>query len=121
MESVKDAAPDYQHRGRKYWWKLFLKDSHDTGQTIGDEVLNDPEQMGFINDLIGQGAAGGAGTGPGIDETMTNVSTYPFDVSGQVDELKKDVLFRPPEVDKDVEDISGDDNFYPDADKFGRW
>jgi hypothetical protein len=111
IESVKDAAPEYQHRGRKYWWKLFMKDAHDTGQTISDEVLNDPEQRQFINDLIGQS----------VDDGSGNVSSYPFDVSGVVDELKKDVLFRPPEVSNEVEDISGDDKFYPNGDKFGRW
>jgi len=115
VESIKDAAPEYQHRWRKYWWKVFMKDAHDTGQEISEDVLNDPEQKKFINDLIGQNdtslAGGDDGRGDG----------YQFDVSSTVDKLKKDVLFRPPEVDNDVEDISGDINFYPDHDKFGGW
>jgi len=115
IESIKDASPEYQHRWRKYWWKVFMKDAHDTGQEISEDVLNDPEQKGFINDLIGANdlalAGGEDGRGGG----------YAFDVSSKVDKLKKDVLFRPPEVDEDVEDISGDANFYPDHDKFGGW
>ena len=114
IESIKDASPEFQHRWRKYWWKVFMRDSFDKGETVSEDVLNDPEQQGFINDLLGQteidkntGAPIGAG--------------YEFDISNAVDELKKDVLFRPPEVAKDVEDISGDTNFYPDADKFGQW
>jgi hypothetical protein len=42
-------------------------------------------------------------------------------VSGVINKLKKDVLFRPPEVAEEVENISADNNFYPDFDKFGKW
>ena len=114
IESIKDAAPDYQHRWRKYWWKVFMKDAFDTGETISEDVLNDPEQQGFINDLLGRNEID-TDTGEPIGDG------YAFDVSNAVDEAKKDVLFRPPEVAKDVEDISGDSNFYPNADKFGQW
>lgn len=115
VESVKDAAPEYQHRWRKYWWKLFLKDAMDTGKTVNPDVLNDPEQEGFINDLIG------TQTGEGIKDDLGNSAQWPFDASCTVEELKKSVLFRPPEVDESVENVSCDDNFYACPDKFGKW
>ena len=125
IESIKDAAPEYQHRWRKYWLKLFMKDAMDTGQTIDEEVLNDPEQKGFINDLIGQNVDDGTGrTGGPEDGEITcggEKTGYQFDVSNQINKLKKDVLFRPPEVEEVVQDISGDPNWYPNHDKFGRW
>jgi len=115
VESVKDAAPEYQHRWRKYWWKLFLKDAMDTGTTVSPDVLNDPEQEGFINDMLG------TQTGAGITDDLGNTRQWPFDASCAVEELKKSVLFRPPEVPKDVENISCDPNFYACPDKFGKW
>lgn len=115
VESVKDAAPEYRHRWRKYWWKLFLKDAMDAGQTVAPDVLNDPEQEGFINKLIGKQS------GDGMTDELGNKVTWPFDVSCQVETLKKDVLFRPPEVAEDVDNISCDNNFYPCYDKFGKW
>lgn len=115
IESVKDAAPDHQHRWRKYWWKLFLKDAMDTGKSVSPDVLNDPEQEGFINTLMGTQSS------TGITDVLGNSIGWPFDASCAVDQLKKDVLFRPPEVDNSVTDISGDNNFYPCYDKFGKW
>lgn len=123
IEAVKDASPEYQHRWRKYWFKFFMKDAHDTGQEVSEDVLNDPEQKNFINDLMGQNEDNGNGpsdTGE-IDCDGERGSGYPLDVSSTVDKLKKDVLFRPPEVPDDVDDISGDTKFYPDGDKFGKW
>lgn len=114
VESVKDALPQYQHRWRKYWWKLYLKDAHDTGQTVSQDVLDDPEQQKFINDLIGV-------QGGGITDDQGNPVTYPFDVSETINELKKDVIFRPPEVSPDSPDISKDPNFTPGNDYFGSW
>ena len=115
VESIKNAAPEYRHRERHYWWKLFLKDAMDTGRTVDPEVLNDPEQEGFINDLIGKQ------TGNGLQDDLGNTTKWPFDASCEVETLKKDVLFRPPEVDESVENISCDNNFYPCYDKFGKW
>lgn len=114
VESVKDAAPEYQHRWRKYFWKVFIKAAHDTGQTISDEVLNDPEQQKFLNDLIGIQSGG-------VLDKDGNVVKYPFDVSDTVDELKKDILYRPPQVAPDVEDISKDPGFTPGESEFGSW
>lgn len=138
IESVKDAAPEYQHRWRKYWWKLFLRPAVDSGQSVSEEVLNDPEQEGFINNLLGA-QAGDEGLGSnsgGSDENNTeseevvtgganagtgNNPSWPFDVSCTVNELKKDILFHPIEVPPEVEDVSCHPNWYPCGDKFGQW
>jgi len=138
IESVKDAAPEYQHRWRKYWWKLFLRAAVDDGRSVSDEVLNDPEQEGFINNLLGTQAgqigdgsnSGGSGSGEdgnggdvvgGTGGGADSVPTWPFDVSCVVNELKKDVLFHPIEVPPEVEDVSCHPNWYPCGDKFGQW
>lgn len=113
VESVKDATSD-QHRWRKYFWKVYIKAAQDLGQTIGEEVTNDAEQNMFINGLIGLQA----GT---VLDANGNPIIYPFDVSNAVDELKKDVLFRPVEVSPDAPDISEDPNSYPGGDFFGSW
>lgn len=125
IESVKDAAPEYQHRWRKYWWKLFLRPAVDSGQSISEEVLNDPEQEGFINNLLGT-QTGDIDTN---EETVVggdlggadSVPSWPFDVSCVVNEVKKDILFHPIEVAPEVEDVSCSPNWYPCGDKFGQW
>ena len=113
VESVKDASPDFQHRWRKYFWKVFYKDAFDQSQNISDDVLLDPEQKQFINDLMG--------TQMGLTDDLGNPVDWEFDRNKKIDELKKDVLFRPPEVEPDVENISEDPDFYPGHDKFHGW
>lgn len=115
VENVKDAAPEYQHRWRKYFWKVSIKDAHDLGEKIGTDVLEDPEQRKFINDLIGVNSE------DGVRDSNGQLITNPFDVSAIVDELKKDVLYRPPEVMPDAPDISKDPNFTPGESEFGSW
>ncbi len=114
VESVKDASPQFQHRWRKYFWKVYMKAAQDLGQTVSTDVLDDPEQQKFINDLLNLQSGD-------ILDTDGSVKEYPFDVSKTVDKLKKDVLFHPPEVQKDVEDVSEDSNFTPGGDSLGRW
>lgn len=114
VESVKDSLPQYQHRWRKYWWKLYLKDAMDSGQTVSQDVLDDPEQKKFINDLMG--VQSGDILGPDGQPIK-----YPFDVSDTIDDLKKDIIFRPPEVSPDAPDISKDPNFTPGNSEFGSW
>jgi len=131
IESVKDAAPEYQHRWRKYWWKLFLRPAVDSGQSISEEVLNDPEQEGFINNLlgtqagdIGDGSNSGGDGENGDGENMVSANsgpTWPFDVSCAVNQVKKDILFHPIEVPEEVEDVSCHPNWYPCGSKFGQW
>jgi hypothetical protein len=113
VESIKDASPEYQHRGRKYWWKVFYKDAFDQSQNVSTDVLLDPEQKQFINDLMG--------TQDGLLDNNGNAMDWEFDRSKKIDELKKDVLFRPPEVEQDVENISEDPDFHPGFSKFDGW
>lgn len=121
VESFKSAAPEYEHRWRKYWWKLFLRSAMDNGKTVSPDVLNDPEQKNFINTLIGkQEAPSSIGGTPMLDANGNPVS-YGFDKSCVVEELKKDVIFRPPEVPEEVENITCDPRFYACSDKFGKW
>ena len=115
VENVKNAAPEFEPRWRKYWWKLFLKDAMDGGQKVSAEVLNDPEQEGFINTLLG------AQSGSGILDQQGNPITYPFDVSTVINTVKKDVLFRPPQMPQSVDDIDGDSTFYACPELFGKW
>ena len=113
VESVNDASPEYQHRWRKYFWKIMLRDAIDVGQDISEDVLEDDDQRNFLGDLLGGS----------IIDTETNEPTRanPFDVSDIIDTLKDDVLFHPPEVEKDVIDVSADQNWYPGYDKLGGW
>lgn len=115
VENVKNAAPEFEHRQRKYWWKLFLKDAMDNGSTVSTEVLNDPEQEGFINTLLG------TQNGSGVLDSQGNQIEWPFDVSKAVNSLKKAVIFRPPQVSDSVDDVSGDSNFYACPELFGKW
>ena len=130
IESVTDGMPDYEFRWRKYWWKIFSQSAYDQGQSISDDVLYDPEQEGFINNLLGtQTTTGNLDSLIGPDGQPINpidgngfpINPYPFDVSCTDDVLKKDVLFRPPEVPQDVNDITCDNRFYACPDKFGKW
>lgn len=116
IETVKDASPEHHHRTRKYFWKVFYKDAMDQAQTIDPEVLNDPNQHNFINDLNGI-----ALNMRGADDVNKELKSFPFARNAAIDKLKKDVLFRPPEVPKDAPDISKHPNFTPGVDKFGYW
>lgn len=116
IESVKDASPEHHHRTRKYFWKVFYRDAMDSSQTIDPEVLYDVGQQNFINDLTG--IATGMRDANGTNQPLKQ---FPFARNAAIDKLKKDVLFRPPEVPKDANDISKHPNFTPGVDKFGSW
>lgn len=113
VESVKDASPEHQHKTRKYFWKVFYRDAMDTSQTIDTEVLLDQGQQQFINDITG--------IPMGVLDKHGNPVTNPAFRNCAIDKLKKDVLFRPPEVPKDAPDISKDPGFTPGYDSFGHW
>lgn len=113
IESVKDASPEHHHKSRKFFWKVFYKDAMDQSQTIDPEVLLDPEQKNFINEITA--------IPMGINDKFGNPITSPLFRNAVIDKLKKDVLFRPPEVSKDAPDISKDRNFTPGVDKFTSW
>jgi len=92
----------------------------DDGMKVSDDVLNDPEQEKFINTLIGGNTINDDGS-TGLIDQFGNEISWPFDVSKEVDKLKKDIIFRPPEVNKDVQDVTCDPKFYPCGDLFGQW
>lgn len=102
VDSVVDELPEHEYKWRKYWWKLYLDNSMDNGMTVSQDVLDAPDQENFINNLLGLNVASkdGSNVGNGMDVTKT------------VDELKKDVIFRPPEVRRCVENVTQDPDFY---------
>lgn len=109
IENVMDASPEFQFMWRKYFWKCSYKSAYDSGQTIDTEVLNDVEQRDFLQTVTG-------------NMSDPNVAVdFPIARNSAVDKLKKDILFRPPEVPQSAPDISQDPNFYPGFDKMGGW
>jgi hypothetical protein len=60
-------------------------------------------------------------TDPDDPNASKPASGYSLDISSTIDELKKDVLFRPPEVDKCVEDITNDPANYACGNLLGQW
>jgi hypothetical protein len=58
------------------------------------------------------------GTDPNSNATQGNNMLA---VNDTIDELKKDVLFRPPEVDKCVQDITNDPAYYACGSLLGQW
>ena len=113
IESVRDASPEFQHRWRKYFWRMFYKDAMDSGQVVSSEVINDTEQRHFIDTLSGVMTGATQQNGQPVD--------FPFPRNATIDRLKKDVLFRPPEVPQSAPDISKDSNFYPGANRVSEW
>jgi hypothetical protein len=120
IESVKDASPEHHHLSRKYFWKLFYKDVMDTSQTISEEVLNDPEQKDFINNLLGL-TQEMTTTDENSEPMNQSIEKMPFAKNATIDKLKKDVLYRPPEVPKTATDISKHPYYTPGVDKLGHW
>lgn len=122
VDSVVDELPEFEYKWRKYWWKLYLDTALDNGTQVSDDVLNDADQENFINNLLGRNSLGNSDT-PTDPNASSNPldSGYIFDVSKTIDELKKDVLYRPPEVDKCVQDITNDPSYYACGDLLGQW
>lgn len=122
VDSVTDELPEFEYKWRKYWWKLYLDTAIDNGKTVSDDVLNDPDQENFINNLLGRNNLGKSDTptDPNVAQNPNNKG-YAFDTSATIDELKKDVLFRPPEVDKCVKNVTNDPSYYACGDLLGQW
>lgn len=120
VDSVVDEIPEFEYKWRKYWWKLYLDTAMDNGKTVSDEVLNAPDQENFINKLFSRNVMGTStdGTDPNSNATQGNNMLA---VNDTIDELKKDVLFRPPEVDKCVQDITNDPAYYACGSLLGQW
>jgi hypothetical protein len=121
VESIKDAAPEYQHRSRKYWWKAFLKPATDNGTLVTQEVAQDPEQHGFIQQILGKNTFDPIDLVTGNAVPMSTGPSFPGDMSCSTNTLKKDILYRSPSVPQCAPDISKDPNWYPCGDKFGEW
>lgn len=120
VDSVVDEIPEFEYKWRKYWWKLYLDTAMDNGKKVSEEVLNAPDQESFINKLFGRNVMGSSadGTDPNSNTTQGNNMLA---VNDTIDELKKDVLFRPPEVDKCVKDITNDPAYYACGSLLGQW
>ena len=114
VDSVVDEIPEFEYKWRKYWWKLYLDTAMDNGKKVNEEVLNAPDQENFINKLFGKNIMS-------ADSNGTNQTDNMLAVNHTIDELKKDVLFRPPEVDKCVQDITNDPAYYACGSLLGQW
>lgn len=116
IESITNADPQYQHRERKYFWKLSMQEFRDDAKTVSDDVKENPLNKNFINDLFGEAGV--------FDENSfgQDVEGSQLDTSGAVDEEKKnDVLYRPKQVPEDVDNISEDPRSHPGFDNYGGW
>lgn len=115
IESITDTDPLFEHRYRKYFWKVSMKEYRDDGKIVSDDVKESPINQGFIDDMFGQAGVFTA------ENEGENITTSQFDVSPAIDEAKKEVLYRPKQVPKDVEDVSKDSRSYPGFDNYGGW
>ena len=119
LNAFYDEIPEYEYKWRKYFWKLYLEVALDNGMQVSESVKNDPEQRHFIDNLLG---LNNLQPGTSGEQQATNITPgYAFDVSDIVDEVKKDVLFHPPEVKKCVKNVTQDPDWYACSNKFGMW
>lgn len=122
VTKISDEQPEYEYKQRKYWWKVFVDTAVDSGQKVSDDVLKKPEQENFINNLLGKTTFEKGEMEAGADAAKaTTTDEYPFAVNATVDELKKDVLFRPPEVPECVDNITESPSYQPCEKLLGGW
>lgn len=116
IEAITDADPGVQHRYRKYFWKVSMREYRDDAKSISTDVAESPLNQNFINDLFG---TAGVFTEDNEGETLTGSQ---FESSGSVDEAKlDDIVQRPTQVPEEVEDPTQDPRFYPGFDNYGGW
>lgn len=120
ITSITDEIPEFEYKWHKYFWKLYLEVAIDDGKKVSDEVKNDPNQEHFIDMLLGRNTLGNS-TDVTDPNAKPETSGYSLDISNQIDEVKKDVLFRPPEVDKCVEDVTNDPSNFACGNLLGQW
>lgn len=121
ISSITDELPDYEYMWHKYWWKAYIDVATDSGQNVSQEVKDNPLQQHFIDNLFGSMSLGKATDGT-ANNTLVDASGNPLALdSDTLLNLKDDVLFRPPEVDKCVKDVSNDPGFYPCGNLLGSW
>lgn len=122
VTKIVDEQPSYEPKLRKYWWKLFLDTAVDSGEVVSPDVLEKPDQEGFINNLLGKNMLTKEDIAAGADPSAAATSkSYEFAINNVVDELKKDVLFRPPEVPECVDDITKSPSYQPCETLLGGW
>lgn len=121
VDSVVDEIPEFEYKWRKYWWKLYLDTALDNGKTVSEDVKSAPDQEEFINNLLGKNSLGSNTTPTDQNANAPTSTGYVFDVSSSIDELKKDVLFRPPEVQKCVQNVTNDPAYYACSSLLGQW
>jgi hypothetical protein len=112
ITSITDELPDYAPMYRNYWWKAYLEVAVDSGQIVSEEVANSPVNRHFIDNLFGQASLGKATDGT-VNAKDTEASAgNPLAIrDDDLAKLKDAVLFRPPEVDECVKDITADPNY----------
>lgn len=121
ISSITDENPDYEYMYHKYWWKAYLEVATDNGQNVSESVKADPIQQHFIDNLFGSTSLGNATDGDATKVTPTG-SGNPLALDKEtIQKLKEDVLYRPPEVDDCVKDVSADPNAHPCGELFGKW
>lgn len=121
VSSITDEIPEYEYMWHKFWWKAYLEVAVDNGQEVSQDVIDSPINQHFIDNLFGSTSLGKA-TDPDSTNTLVDTSGNPLALDAEtLLELKKDVLFRPPEVDKCVQDVSADPNSQPCGEYLGTW
>ena len=121
ISSITDELPDYEYMWHKYWWKAYIEVATDNGQNVSQNVIDDPLQQHFIDNLFGSTSLGKATDGE-AEAKLADSTGNPLTLDKEtLLALKQDVLFRPPEVDKCVQDVTGDPNYQPCGALLGSW
>jgi len=123
ISSITDELPDYEYMWHKYWWKAYIEVATDSGQNVSQDVIDSPVNQHFIDNLFGSTSLGKATDGTeDASSKLVDSTGNPLVIDNDtLLSLKEDVLFRPPEVDKCVKDITGDPNYYPCGNLLGEW
>ena len=121
VSSITDEWPEYEYMFHKYWWKAYVDVATDNGQNVSQEVQDNPLNNHFIDNLFGSMSLGKATDGDATEKLVDGTGNPLALDKDTLQSLKEDVLFRPPEVDKCVKDVTGDPNYYPCGNLLGQW
>ena len=93
-----------------------MQEYRDDAKTVTDEVINDPRNNSFIENMFGN-------AGVITEDTQgEELSSSQFDTTVAVDEAKLDgIIFTPVQVPKTVKDPTSDSRFYPGFNNNGGW
>lgn len=121
VASITDEIPEYEYMWHKFWWKAYLEVATDNGQTVSQDVINSPVNEHFIDNLFGSTVLNDTSSGsPVISDSTGTGNPMVIDKDALI-EFKQDVLFRPPEVDECVKDVTNDANYYACSTLMGQW